>query len=173
MVSEMGLEPTRKIHTHLKRTCLPFHHSDVVSILLFTCQFCIRLRGGCCSLEQPSRKNDTQSFFSAEYHSDVVSILLFTCQFCARLRGGCCSFEQPSRKTIHYVISWSLALNGSAVICFINCIYSANKPSPSARSRSAEYHSDVVSIYILLSTSYSLTINTASPASPMCNPRIM
>lgn len=131
MVSEMGLEPTRKIHTHLKRTCLPFHHSDVVSILLFTCQFCIRLRGGCCS------------------------------------------FEQPSRKTIHYVISWSLALNGSAVICFINCIYSANKPSPSARSRSAEYHSDVVSNYILLSTSYSLTINTASPASPMCNPRIM
>ena len=101
IMSEMGLEPTRKIHTHLKRTCLPFHHSDVVSILLFICQFCVRLRGGCCS------------------------------------------FEQPSRKTIHYVISWSLALNGSAVICFINCIYSANKPSPSARSSSAEYHSDV------------------------------
>ena len=100
MVSEMGLEPTRKIHTHLKRTCLPFHHSDVVSILLFICQFCVRLRGGCCS------------------------------------------FEQPSRKTINYVVSWSLALNGSAVICFINCIYFANKPSPSARSRSAEYHSD-------------------------------
>ncbi len=28
-LSEMGLEPTRKIHTHLKRTCLPFHHSDI------------------------------------------------------------------------------------------------------------------------------------------------
>ena len=27
MVREMGLEPTRRNHTHLKRACLPFQHS--------------------------------------------------------------------------------------------------------------------------------------------------
>ena len=27
MVREMGLEPTRHNHTHLKRACLPFQHS--------------------------------------------------------------------------------------------------------------------------------------------------
>ena len=29
MVREMGLEPTRKYHTHLKRACLPFQHSRI------------------------------------------------------------------------------------------------------------------------------------------------
>ena len=27
LVREMGLEPTRRNHTHLKRACLPFQHS--------------------------------------------------------------------------------------------------------------------------------------------------
>ncbi len=27
MVRDMGLEPTRRNHTHLKRACLPFQHS--------------------------------------------------------------------------------------------------------------------------------------------------
>lgn len=75
-LSEMGLEPTRKIHTHLKRTCLPFHHSDVVSILLFICQFCVRLRGGCCSFEQPSRKT-TLSCFSRQSTTPTYSFINF------------------------------------------------------------------------------------------------
>lgn len=29
LVREMGLEPTRRNHTHLKRACLPFQHSRV------------------------------------------------------------------------------------------------------------------------------------------------
>ena len=73
----MGLEPTRKIHTHLKRTCLPFHHSDVVSILLFICQFCVRLRGGCCSCEQPSRKTDTLCYLLVARIKRVCGYLLY------------------------------------------------------------------------------------------------
>ena len=46
LVREMGLEPTRRNHTHLKRACLPFQHSrktivlyafpGVLSTLIFT-----------------------------------------------------------------------------------------------------------------------------------------
>ena len=34
MVREMGLEPTRKYHTHLKRACLPFQHSRICSSII-------------------------------------------------------------------------------------------------------------------------------------------
>ncbi len=37
LVREMGLEPTRRNHTHLKRACLPFQHSRKChSIICFT-----------------------------------------------------------------------------------------------------------------------------------------
>ena len=40
MVREMGLEPTRRNHTHLKRACLPFQHSRKChSIICFDLDF--------------------------------------------------------------------------------------------------------------------------------------
>ena len=40
LVREMGLEPTRRNHTHLKRACLPFQHSRKChSIICFTRPF--------------------------------------------------------------------------------------------------------------------------------------
>ena len=35
MVREMGLEPTRRNHTHLKRACLPFQHSRKCTHILY------------------------------------------------------------------------------------------------------------------------------------------
>ena len=34
LVREMGLEPTRRNHTHLKRACLPFQHSRKCLIII-------------------------------------------------------------------------------------------------------------------------------------------
>ena len=40
LVREMGLEPTRRNHTHLKRACLPFQHSRKChSIICFWANF--------------------------------------------------------------------------------------------------------------------------------------
>ena len=40
LVREMGLEPTRRRHTHLKRACLPFQHSRKChSIICFAAPF--------------------------------------------------------------------------------------------------------------------------------------
>ena len=40
MVREMGLEPTRHNHTHLKRACLPFQHSrEDLHIITFPLKF--------------------------------------------------------------------------------------------------------------------------------------
>ena len=42
LVREMGLEPTRRNHTHLKRACLPFQHSrkwlEYYNCALWVCQ---------------------------------------------------------------------------------------------------------------------------------------
>ena len=46
LVREMGLEPTRRNHTHLKRACLPFQHSRKCLIIIMqedrfvNCFFC-------------------------------------------------------------------------------------------------------------------------------------
>ena len=37
LVREMGLEPTRRNHTHLKRACLPFQHSRRCYQRIITC----------------------------------------------------------------------------------------------------------------------------------------
>ena len=50
MVREMGLEPTRRNHTHLKRACLPFQHSRKCLIIIMqgrgfvNCFFCAELQ---------------------------------------------------------------------------------------------------------------------------------
>ena len=61
LVREMGLEPTRRNHTHLKRACLPFQHSrSCLNIITaegdFVNPFCEKgwieweaLRGGFCA----------------------------------------------------------------------------------------------------------------------------
>ncbi len=46
-------------------------------------------------------------------------------------------------------LSCSLAINGSAVIFFINFIYSENKPPPSARSRSNHWLSFAKQVLVL------------------------
>ena len=137
------LNPHGFPHTPLKRARIPIPSRRHISIIVFNCQISFSLCDGSCFLETTLSKNDTQSFFSAECHVDISRLLYLIVNFRLVSVTEVVSLKQPSRKTIRYVISWSLALNGSAVICFINCIYAANKPSPSARSRSAECHSTI------------------------------
>ena len=144
MVSTAGLEPAR-VSPHAPQTCT--YTDSVTSTYL---DYCIQLSNfvlvfvtEVVSWKQPSRKTILNRFSRQSVTSTYLDYCIQLSNFVLVFVTEVVSWKQPSRKTIHYVISWSLALNGSAVICFINCIYSANKPSPSARSRSAECHSTI------------------------------
>ena len=87
------LNPHRFLHTHLKRTCLPFHHFGIVKILPY--YYSIFNGTMHSAVDVSSREtlssNDTQSFSSAEYHFGIVknTTILFNFQWNYALSGGC------------------------------------------------------------------------------------
>ena len=68
-------------------------------------------------------------------------------------------------------VSWSLAINGSAVIFFINSIYYENKPSPSACSRNPRYRWIKTLTLSILKSGYQKGIRTLIRKRWDLNPR--
>ena len=63
LVREMGLEPTRRNHTHLKRACLPFQHSRKCHSIICFWQGFVKAFFGFCDLDS---SRNCQRFLSRQ-----------------------------------------------------------------------------------------------------------